>query len=380
MPRSLSLMGTNKKTSAANESDADSILEALNRYDKVDASKEASNPLGLQLPGDENSSESEEAKLKKLLEAAQIPDDNPFQTQLASDSSNFSAFAATQKGTEGQGGSLPSPPTFTKVNESQGVSTKKPFEDMSLLYTEVASKISNVFSQKQKEPSFVAEENAPVIPSADRPSRLESAPVEGTRGIQASLYENEHLKMAQRKIEKLESEIEKLRIENERLASAGELFQKKAEESIQQRYELEKKSKSSEDRYVEERRSLFEKLETRENRIKDLEDRVSDFESRIANDVRRSRTRERELENRLELARLERLSLVGSKDEIILDLKRQIDLLNQEISNYRKKAAEMARVIEEDQEQFRRTVRALRLALTNLEVNEQSGARVKKAE
>jgi hypothetical protein len=206
------------------------------------------------------------------------------------------------------------------------------------------------------------------------------SPLANLNSIQLKLYEGDYLKIAQKRIEDLEADLERLRIENERLASATELFQKRADENLSTKQELEKKVQFNEERFIEERASLKSHLEQRDLTIQELKEKVNELETRLSTDIRKSRSRERELENRLELARLERISLVGSKDEIILDLKRQVDQLNHELGNYRRKVAEMNQTIEANQEQTRRTVRALRLALTNLEVNEQIGARVKKAE
>lgn len=198
--------------------------------------------------------------------------------------------------------------------------------------------------------------------------------------LQLKLYEGDHLKIAQNKIEELDRTIERLKIENERLASAAELFQKKAEENLILKQEIEKKLNFNEERMIEERNALRSHVENQEDNIKELKDKIEDLESRLTSDIRKSRSRERELENRLELARLEKISLVGSKDEIILDLKRQVDQLNHELGGYRRKASEMNQTLEANQEQFRRTVRALRLALTNLEVNDPLKIRNKKAE
>jgi hypothetical protein len=54
-----------------------------------------------------------------------------------------------------------------------------------------------------------------------------------------------------------------------------------------------------------------------------------------------------------------------------LNLKRQIDHLQFEVEGYRKKTSELQKTIEANDDQIRRTVRALRLALTNLEVSEE---------
>ncbi len=198
--------------------------------------------------------------------------------------------------------------------------------------------------------------------------------------LQYKLFEGEHLKIAQKKIEELENNLEKLRIENERLATASELFQKRAEEATLSKQEIEKKLHFNEERFSEERETLKNHIEHRDQTIKELKDKAEHLDARLTADIRKSRSKERELENRLELIRLEKISLVGSKDDIILDLKRQVDQLNHELGNYRRKTAQMNQALEANQEQFRRTVRALRLALTNLEVNDPIGGQIKKAE
>ena len=102
-----------------------------------------------------------------------------------------------------------------------------------------------------------------------------------------------------------------------------------------------------------------------------LRNKVEELENRLSQDMRRIRVRERELENRLELARLEKTALVRTKDESILELKRKIDNLESELETYRNKIVELHGRIESNQEQFGRTVRALRLALTNLESSDE---------
>ena len=76
-----------------------------------------------------------------------------------------------------------------------------------------------------------------------------------------------------------------------------------------------------------------------------------------------------ELENRLEISKMENAALIRNKDEIILDMKRQKDHLVNELENYRTKGQELYKQINEKQETLRRTVKALRLALTLLEGN-----------
>ena len=92
------------------------------------------------------------------------------------------------------------------------------------------------------------------------------------------------------------------------------------------------------------------------------------------------RVRERELEHRLEIVKLENQSLLTSKDKMILDLKRQIDQLTHETDYGKQKTQELFTQYKEKQETIRRVVRALRIALTILEGDEDNGAQLKKAE
>ncbi|PIS10429.1 MAG: hypothetical protein COT73_09315 [Bdellovibrio sp. CG10_big_fil_rev_8_21_14_0_10_47_8] len=194
----------------------------------------------------------------------------------------------------------------------------------------------------------------------------------------------ENLKVAQQRLIEMEKDLERLRRDNEILSSAGDLARQKTDDLLsriqvleQQRHELKESSES-------ELRIFREGLTVKDNEIQRLRGRVSELEARLANDLRKIRVREKELENRLELSKLEKAALLRSKDETILDLKRKTDSLTNEIETYQGRLIELNQEIESNQEQFRRTVRALRIALTNLEVNENTSsitiAPLKKAE
>src|SRR4029077_10296116 len=92
---------------------------------------------------------------------------------------------------------------------------------------------------------------------------------------------------------------------------------------------------------------------------------------RISTNIQKIRVRERELENRLELVKMESAAVIRNKDEMILEHKRNIDQLNLELNNYRTKNQELNRLGNDKQEQLRRTVKALRLALSMLEGEEE---------
>ncbi|QDK36752.1 hypothetical protein [Bdellovibrio sp. NC01] len=198
--------------------------------------------------------------------------------------------------------------------------------------------------------------------------------------VDASLAQAENLKLAQQRILELEREVEHLRAENEELASAGEIIRTRTDELGIRISAIEKEKAEVQESAQSEILILKGNLQYKENEVAKARIKVEELETRLKSDFKKIRVRERELENRLELLRAEKAALVRSKDEYILDQKRKIDQLSQELDNYRKKCLELNKTLEANQDQFKRTERALRLALTNLEVKEENLTPLKKAE
>jgi hypothetical protein len=209
-------------------------------------------------------------------------------------------------------------------------------------------------------------------------------PVAGSGSIyaasDATLAQSESLRLAQGRILELEKEVEKYRYENDELASAGDIIRERAENlnSRISALEVEKREEIEilrSEMMILKGNSQFKDTELAKSRAK-----IEELEGRLKSDFKKIRVRERELENRLELVKAEKSALLRAKDENILDLKRKIDHLQSELDNYRVKVLELNKTIDVNQEQFKRTVRALRLALSNLEVKEESIVPLKKAE
>ncbi len=198
--------------------------------------------------------------------------------------------------------------------------------------------------------------------------------------IDASLVQAENLRLAQQRILELEKEVEHLRSENEELASAGQIFHTRMEEMALKVTQLERERVEDQESARAEMLLLKSSLQHKETEVAKARVKVEDLETRLKSDFKKIRVRERELENRLELLRAEKAALVRSKDEYILEQKRKIDQFSQELDNYKKKCLELNKIIEANQDQVRRTERALRLALTNLEAKEENLVPLKKAE
>lgn len=219
--------------------------------------------------------------------------------------------------------------------------------------------------------------NEPVTPkvSYGAPSRGQVRGVEKSGpsshlGADAQLHQAENLRLAQKRILDLERHLEKMRTENEQLASVADVAKTREEELLLKIQNLERSRADIRDQGLMELNIYKDNYQEKEFEVSRLKIRVEELEGRLQADLKKIRVRERELENRLELSKVEKNALLKAKDETILEAKRKEDQLYSEIEMYKQKCIELNNRIETNNEQFSRTVRALRLALTNLEANE----------
>ncbi|MFN8943040.1 MAG: hypothetical protein ACK5WZ_00285, partial [Pseudobdellovibrionaceae bacterium] len=183
----------------------------------------------------------------------------------------------------------------------------------------------------------------------------------------ASLLQADNLRIAQQRILELEKEIDDLRYENDQLGSAGDVIRQKYEELTTRNFQLEKERNDLAESFQTEIAILKGKIEFRDVELVKAKNKVDEFEQRLKQDFKKIRIREKELENRVELMKLEQSAIIKSKDEQILDLRRKVGQWEDEIEVYRAKVFEHNKTIENQQEQFKRAIRALRVAFSSLE-------------
>lgn len=199
--------------------------------------------------------------------------------------------------------------------------------------------------------------------TAHKPSRQGQAYI----APDASLAQAETLKLAQDRIKELEMEVDRLRQDNDDLASAGEIVTQKMEDLQGRAIRLEKEKNEIATQLKNEVLILKGHLQFKETELSKARTKIEDLDLRIKTDFKKIRVRERELENRLELVRAEKHALMRSKDEKILELQRKMDQIKSELDIYRTKVQDLNKSMEEQQDQMRKTVRALRVAMSNLE-------------
>lgn len=251
------------------------------------------------------------------------------------------------------------------------------------------SRTVDIYPKAQKKQ---ADDTTAVIPGtrssvsvgASHRSSGKSAGQQANPGIDAQLQQAETLRLAQQRISEIEKLLDKTRQENEELSSVVDVARSRAEDLQHQLLRLEKNKNDMRDQLQAEIGIHKDNLQSKDFELSKMKLKVEELDSRLQSDLKKVRVRERDLENRLELSKVEKNALVKSKDETILDLKRKMDYLNSEVENYKNRIVELNQKLESNQEQFGRTVRALRLALTNLESAENKDsmtlAPLKKAE
>lgn len=198
-------------------------------------------------------------------------------------------------------------------------------------------------------------------------SRAPSALPKNVVDLQAHLKSSNYLEVAQNRVLELEKEVQKLRRDGEQLAAAGKHFKEMTDSLKVQVKQAESNYQNMQEIAREEKKILMQSLEAKEIKISALQERVVDVEQRQGSQFENVRIRERELENRLEIMKTETEALARIKDESILELKKQVQLVQSDLEKYRAQNQKVSAKLEGKEELLRRTVKALRIALTMLE-------------
>lgn len=206
--------------------------------------------------------------------------------------------------------------------------------------------------------------------SVGRPGAFRS--VGAPLATEAALAQSESLRIAQGRILELETELERLRLQNEELAAAGETLRHRADELLAENGKRQADYDSAVSTFDQERNLLNQTKEALQRDLELARRKNDELNLRINTDFQKIRVRERELNNRLDLHKAESAALIRAKDEMILGLKRDLDKIELESKNFMTKNQELNRLMTDKQEMLRRTVKALRLALSMLEGEEET--------
>jgi hypothetical protein len=322
----------------------------------------------------ESSSEDmEEARETELLnlDFPQEIDQLYGKTEIKSQDDDFNAKTQIDNSTQSE--SAPFSATQVGANDPT-VATTAPTNHFSTGDNEKTVAIAG-YSQR---PDSMSENNVKVSVGQSRSAFSSGYAAWGNSDSQLAQAEN--LRIAQEKILEIENENEKLRLQNEELIAASEIVKERAELLTTQVHEFKNDRDSLEQSFKSEMQLVRNQFHRKDNELQKAQMKIDELDSRLKFDMKKIRIRERELENRLELIRAEKNALVKSKDEQILDLRRKMDQVQLEVESYRQKCVELNKALDVNQDSFKRTTRALRLAMANLELQDENKIPLKKAE
>lgn len=186
-------------------------------------------------------------------------------------------------------------------------------------------------------------------------------------GSDIALKQAENLRIAQDRILDLEKQIEDLRRENADLSAAGETLAQSVEKANSDNQAMRKKLDGERESHSEAVEILTQTVAQQKAQVEELEKQISEFDAKFESAMKKHRLRERELENRLELLKMETSAMIKNKNDVYLALKRELDEKNMELERFQSKGQELNRHLHSKQEVLQRTVKALRLALNMLE-------------
>ena len=154
---------------------------------------------------------------------------------------------------------------------------------------------------------------------------------------------------------------------NESLVSAGEVLNSNNETLKAKLDELKSSLNQEKKSFEDEKELLLSALEKAREQLEQLVRKKQELEKRLSSNFHGIRQRESSLEGRIEILKMENTVVQKEKDKKILELKKDIQKLNYNLENSRKKNHEMSSLNNQLKESFRRAVSALRATIYNLE-------------
>lgn len=220
----------------------------------------------------------------------------------------------------------------------------------------VKDRISNVF-KKDDEPTNKINIKPEITPDTKQSENIYQDKVERAHALQ----------LAQHRIQELESLNAKLEFEVSELRSSGEVLYTQNQEMKSEIENLKKELSDLKSNHSTELNHIEFKSKSKDKQIDKLKLQIDSLELQLKVEFQKVKSRERELENRIEIMKMENQAVLRSKDELILELKRNLDEISMEMENFKGKGRDLHINLEDTKEKMRKSVKALRLALSLLE-------------
>ena len=143
--------------------------------------------------------------------------------------------------------------------------------------------------------------------------------------------------------------------------------ERRAQNAVNESEMNERKLRVFEEQTELEKKHYREHTEQLEKELKETHDLYENLKERVRKDIFKIQNREKELEAKLELSRKDSETLLGSRDQEILDLRRKVDALEFDIDHVQDARIKAERGVERYIAKLSRVIRTLKLALGMME-------------
>ena len=256
----------------------------------------------------------------------------------------------------------PKPSNVSQKENSLSSVKKEPLSESSFTAFK-ASKKSGFFSQKNKSKEKRKKSTTVMTQAIPESTPLALKTPKELLNQPFVLTLSNNLKLAEKKIKKLEESNTQLRLENQKLVLSGEALQDSLDKLSQEYQTIKSDYVEGKRSWVDQKKLLEQALSVQNLEIKNLKSKTTALEKHLERDVKKVRVKERELENKLELKKDEIQSIVRDKDKILLKLKMDLELLKEKIKFYMEDKKKTEEMIENSKDKSHRVVRALQMCL-----------------
>ena len=241
---------------------------------------------------------------------------------------------------------------------------EKPFsEEESLSVQDKIPKKSGFFSRKSKSQEKRKKSKTVMTQAIPESTSLALKTPKELLNQPFVLTLSNNLKIAEKKIKKLEDSNAQLCLENQKLVLSGEALQDSLDKLSREYQAIKSDYGEGKQSWVDQKKLLEKALEEQNLEIKNLKSKTTALEKHLERDVKKVRVKERELENKLELKKNEIQSIVRDKDKILLKLKMELDLLKEKINFHEVDKRKIEEMMENNKEKSHRVIRALQMCL-----------------
>ena len=176
-----------------------------------------------------------------------------------------------------------------------------------------------------------------------------------------------HVKIAEKRIKELEADNNQLRLDNNKIIMSGDTLQSSYDRLLNEHHTMKENYDEDRSSLLDQKKSLEQAMSSQSAELRSLRMKIDTLEKHLNKDVQKIRTRERDLENRLQFKQKELDAVIREKDEDLLNMKREVDELRDRLQDAQDRLDQRMHQQSIEKDRSSRVARALQMSLHLLE-------------